>query len=74
MFQSATGLFRRRGVAAPATEATARRREPETDAAAPVPVAAVTELAVDERPPMMRATSIDNGDLDIPAFLRRQSS
>jgi cell division protein FtsZ len=71
LFQSATGLFRRRATPTPAVDPRIARREPVSEMAAPAPVA---ELAVDERPAMTRASGIDSGDLDIPAFLRRQSS
>jgi cell division protein FtsZ len=74
LFQSATGLFRKRAVSAPVPETPVRRREPvAAEAAAPVHMPS-GELAMDERPPMARGSGIDTGDLDIPAFLRRQSS
>jgi len=72
LFQSATGLFRKRAVAAPVPEMPpVRRREP----AEPVQMAPAGELVMEaERPAERRATALDDGGLDIPAFLRRQSS
>jgi cell division protein FtsZ len=76
LFQSATGLFRKRApsAAAPAAapEPPLRRREPMAEAAH---MAGPGELVMEaERPAERRATALDDGGLDIPAFLRRQSS
>ncbi len=76
LFQSATGLFRKRAmpaaVPAPMPEPQLRRREPMAEAAA---MSAAGELVMEaERPMERRATALDDGGLDIPAFLRRQSS
>ena len=70
LFQQVTGLFGKRSSAEPAREV-ARRREP---VAQPVPET-VTELAVDQdRPADRRNVAADESGLEIPAFLRRQSS
>lgn len=74
LFQHATGLFRKRPVFAPSTpEVAVRRREPV--AVEPAPTAPVGELVMEpERLIERRATALDDSGLDIPAFLRRQSS
>ena len=66
LFQQVTGLLRKRPVAEPAPEPQ-RRREPQEPA--------VTELAVEQdRQQERRHVAADESNLDIPAFLRRQSS
>jgi cell division protein FtsZ len=73
LFQSATGLFRKRAVPPPGPEMAVRRREPLT--AEPAPMAPAGELVMEaERPVDRRSTALDDGGLEIPAFLRRQSS
>jgi cell division protein FtsZ len=72
LFQSATGLFRKRATAAPAPEPMVRRREP---MAAEAPqMASAGELVMEAERPTGRAGALDSSELDIPAFLRRQSS
>ena len=72
LFQSATGLFRKRAVSSPGPETPVPRREP---TAVPAQMAPAGELVMEaERPADRRATALDEGGLDIPAFLRRQSS
>jgi cell division protein FtsZ len=56
----------------PVEEVPVRRREPMAVEGV-APAAASGELAMDERP-VPRPSGIDTSDLDIPAFLRRQSS
>jgi cell division protein FtsZ len=74
LFQTATGLFRKRAVAASVSEAQVRRVEPMAMEAA-YGTQMGTELTMEaERPPERRLTALDDGGLDIPAFLRRQSS
>ena len=70
LFQSATGLFRKRAVSSPVLDMPVRRREePTTRMAQP------GELVMEaERPMERRAMAVDDSGLDIPAFLRRQSS
>ncbi len=75
LFQSATGLFRKRAVPAtapaPVPESPVRRREP-AELAQP---GSAGELVMEaERPAERRTMALDEGGLDIPAFLRRQSS
>ena len=75
LFQQATGLFRRRAAPAPAPEESPsqRRREPVARPAAAVPEMRphnADELAMDAG---QRPAGADDS-LDIPAFLRRQSS
>ena len=70
LFQSATGLFRKRAIATPAPEPTVRRREP-TEA---THMASAGELVMETERPPARSAALDSGELDIPAFLRRQSS
>jgi cell division protein FtsZ len=74
LFQQATGLFRKRPVLDPAPDVVVRRREP--IAVEPVQTAAPAgELVMEaERPAERRAMALDDSGLDIPAFLRRQSS
>jgi cell division protein FtsZ len=79
LFQTATGLFRRRAAPAPAPRIPggdtqiAQRREPV--AAGVSQMAHAGELAMDpERPSERRPPTMDDSGLDIPAFLRRQSS
>jgi len=70
LFQSATGLFRKRAVSPPAPEMPIRRREEPTTR-----MAQTGELVMEaERPTERRAIAVDDSGLDIPAFLRRQSS
>ncbi len=70
LFQQVTGLLRKRPAAEPIQD-TSRRREPVAQPA-PVPV---TELAVEpERPADRRGNAADETGVDIPAFLRRQTS
>jgi len=80
LFQTATGLFRKRTASAvePAPEpVVARRREPvagEPGVSAHTG-AQVGDLTMEaERPPERRTMAVDDGGLEIPAFLRRQSS
>jgi cell division protein FtsZ len=68
LFQSATGLFRKRATPAPAPEPTAKRREE------PMQMASAGELVMEAERPPARSGALDSGELDIPAFLRRQSS
>jgi cell division protein FtsZ len=70
LFQSATGLFRKRAMSSPVPEVPLRRREePTTRMAQP------GELVMEtERPMDRRSMAVDESGLDIPAFLRRQSS
>jgi cell division protein FtsZ len=71
LFQSATGLFRKRAAVAPAPEPTITRREP----VAMEMAQSAGELTMEAERPMERgATALDDRGLDIPAFLRRQSS
>jgi cell division protein FtsZ len=71
LFQSATGLFRKRAAVAPAPEPMIARREP----AAMEMAQSAGELTMEAERPMERvATALDDRGLDIPAFLRRQSS
>ena len=70
LFQSATGLFRKRAVSSPVPEMPVRRREEPTTRMA-LPGELVMEA---ERPMERRAMAVDDSGLDIPAFLRRQSS
>ena len=73
LFQHATGLFRKRPAFAPAPDVIVRRREPVAVEA--VQIAPAGELVMEaERPIDRRATALDESGLDIPAFLRRQSS
>jgi cell division protein FtsZ len=74
LFQSATGLFRKRAPSSPVPEASpVRRREP--SATDQVEMAPPGELVMEaERPADRRSMALDDGSLDIPAFLRRQSS
>jgi len=73
LFQHATGLFRKRAMSAAAPEMAAARREPVT--AEPVQAAPSSEFVMEpERPTERRAAALDDGGLEIPAFLRRQSS
>jgi hypothetical protein len=73
LFQHATGLFRKRPMFAPAPEPAVRRREPVAMEA--VQVLQTTDLVMEtERPIASRTTAVDESGLDIPAFLRRQSS
>ena len=80
LFQTATGLFRKRAVPAAVAEpepVPARRREPMTVEATQEawPSGRSGELAMEaERPREARTMAVDDGGLDIPAFLRRQSS
>jgi cell division protein FtsZ len=78
LFQTATGLFRKRATAVLAPEAQVRRMEPlamEPAYAAPAGMQMGADLTMEaERPPERRLTALDDGGLDIPAFLRRQSS
>jgi cell division protein FtsZ len=78
LFQTATGLFRKRATGASVPEAQGRRVEPmaiEPAYAAPAGMQMGAELTMEaERPPERRLTALDDGGLDIPAFLRRQSS
>jgi cell division protein FtsZ len=72
LFQSATGLFRKRGNVTVVPEASIRHPEPRTETAYG---ATSGELVMEaERPQERRTTALDDGGLDIPAFLRRQSS
>ena len=72
LFQSATGLFRKRAVPVTTQEPAVRRREPMTE---PAQMATSGELVMEaERPVERRSMAVDDGGLDIPAFLRRQSS
>ena len=71
LFQQATGLFRKRPVAAPPQpEAETRKREPVVQQE---PRPAELDMR-QERPVERRAAAQDDGAMDIPAFLRRQSS
>jgi len=72
LFQSATGLFRKRATAAPAPEPIVRRLEQPT--AEPIQMASAGELVMEAERPPARSAALDSGELDIPAFLRRQSS
>ena len=73
LFQHATGLFRKRPAFSPAPEVVVRRREPV--AVEPAQIAQAGELVMEaERPIERRSTALDESGLDIPAFLRRQSS
>jgi cell division protein FtsZ len=75
LFQHATGLFRKRAVSAPAPVPIipVRRREPST--MEPGQMAGAGELVMAaERPADRRSMALDDGGLEIPAFLRRQSS
>jgi cell division protein FtsZ len=74
LFQHATGLFRKRPTfASPPDVVPSRRREPV--AAESVQHAPAGELVMEtERPIERRASAVDESGLDIPAFLRRQSS
>jgi cell division protein FtsZ len=82
LFQHATGLFRKRATSAPVQEMTVRRREPTS-----VEMAPSGELVMEAERPMerpgerpgerqidRRPMALDDGGLEIPAFLRRQSS
>ncbi len=72
LFQSATGLFRKRATSA-TPELTSTRREPA--ALEPIQSTAASELVMEsERPSTQRYLGPDDGGLEIPAFLRRQSS
>ncbi len=72
LFQQATGLFRKRAVTPPAPEPAVRRPQTKTE---PLPFAPAGELAMEaERPAERRLSALDDGGLEIPAFLRRQSS
>jgi cell division protein FtsZ len=72
LFQSATGLFRKRAVSATAAELPVRRNEPMAE---PARMGSAGELVMEaERPAERRTMALDDGGLDIPAFLRRQSS
>jgi cell division protein FtsZ len=72
LFQHATGLFRKRPAFAPPPDVV-RRREPV--AVEMAQIAPAGELVMEaERPIERRATALDESGLDIPAFLRRQSS
>jgi cell division protein FtsZ len=74
LFQSATGLFRKRAASAPVPEMPVRRREPMT-AEQVGQMAQAGELVMEAERPMERRTmAVDESGLDIPAFLRRQSS
>jgi cell division protein FtsZ len=73
LFQHATGLFRKRPTFPPTPEAVVRRREPV--ATEVVQAAPAGELVMEaERPIERRTMAVDESGLDIPAFLRRQSS
>jgi hypothetical protein len=72
LFQSATGLFRKRAIAAPVPEPIVRRREPMAIEAGQM--ASAGELVMEAERPPVRSAALDSGELDIPAFLRRQSS
>ena len=73
LFQSATGLFRKRAAPAPGPETPVARREPTT--ATHAQTAHAGELVMEaERPADRRTMAVDDGGLEIPAFLRRQSS
>ncbi len=73
LFQHATGLFRKRPMFTAAPETVVRRREPV--ATEPVHTLQVSELVMEpERPIERRTVALDESGLDIPAFLRRQSS
>jgi hypothetical protein len=73
LFQHATGLFRKRPAFPPAPDVIVRRREPVAIEA--VQIASAGELVMEtERPMERRASALDENGLDIPAFLRRQSS
>jgi hypothetical protein len=73
LFQSATGLFRKRTLTSLEPEAPVRRREPV--ATNPPQMLPSEDLPMaTERPMGSRATALDDSGLDIPAFLRRQSS
>ena len=72
LFQHATGLFRKRPAFAPTPEAVARRREPV--ATEPVQLTPGELVMEAERPIERRVMALDESGLDIPAFLRRQSS
>ncbi len=73
LFQTATGLFRKRATPAQEPEPVARRREP--TAVEQAPATHSGELVMEaERPPERRTMAVDDGGLEIPAFLRRQSS
>jgi cell division protein FtsZ len=73
LFQSATGLFRKRAVSSPGPEIPVMRREPTS--VAPMQMANAGELVMEaERPADRRSMALDDGGLEIPAFLRRQSS
>ena len=82
LFQTATGLFRKRATPAVVVDAEpeaapARRREPMTAEAAQEawPSARSGELTMEaDRPREARTMAVDDSGLDIPAFLRRQSS
>jgi hypothetical protein len=74
LFQHATGLFRKRPMSASTPEVVVRRREPL--ATESVHVLQATELVMEpeQRPIERRTMALDESGLDIPAFLRRQSS
>ncbi|MSP00267.1 MAG: cell division protein FtsZ [Acetobacteraceae bacterium] len=73
LFQQATGLFRKRTTATPVPETAARRREPTAEM--PAQAAPATELAVEpDRAGDRRSGVADDSGIEIPAFLRRQSS
>jgi cell division protein FtsZ len=73
LFQHATGLFRKRPTFPPAPDVIVRRREPMAIEA--VQIASAGELVMEaERPADRRTAAVDESGLDIPAFLRRQSS
>jgi cell division protein FtsZ len=73
LFQQATGLFRKRPAFSQTPEVAVRRREPV--AGEPVQNPQAGELVMEaERPIERRSTALDESGLDIPAFLRRQSS
>jgi cell division protein FtsZ len=70
LFQSATGLFRKRAVSSQTHEMPVRRHEEPT-----MRMGQPGELVMEaERPMERRAMAVDESALDIPAFLRRQSS
>jgi cell division protein FtsZ len=71
LFQHATGLFRKRAVATAEPDMAVRRREPMAAQSSSQSGELVMEA---ERPSERRATALDDGGLEIPAFLRRQSS
>jgi cell division protein FtsZ len=73
LFQHATGLFRKRPMSSATPDVVVRRREPV--ATESVHVLQASELVMEpERPIERRSMALDESGLDIPAFLRRQSS